>query len=342
MLKCAKIRHPLIYMQIGSLTLDSRVILAPMAGISDLPFRLTMKPFGVGLVYTEMISAKGLLHAGKRTRELLRSAPDERPLGIQLFGSDPEDLAAAAATVVDDGELIDLNLGCPVPKVVRNGAGSALLRDPQRVARVVAAVRKAVDLPLTVKIRSGWDQESINFIEIGKIAEDEGADALILHPRTRAQGFSGRSDWTQIGALASTLTIPVIGSGDIASGADAKRMTDETGCAGVMIGRGSYGNPWLLRDADRALSGLPPLPPASLPEKLKVALAHQQHVILYCGETRGVLEMRKHLCWYVRGLPGAASFRAAVNRIDSLAGQKALLEQFFFAIDAHDKEPEHA
>jgi len=342
MLVCAKIRHSSIYMQIGSLTLDSRVILAPMAGISDLPFRLTMKPFGVGLVYTEMISAKGLLYSGKRTRELLRSDPDERPLGIQLFGSEPEDLAAAAATVIDDGELIDLNLGCPVPKVVRNGAGSALLRDPQRVARMVASVRKTVNLPLTVKIRSGWDQASINFIEIGKIAENEGADALILHPRTRAQGFSGKSDWAQIGALVSALKIPVIGSGDISSGADARRMADETGCAGVMIGRGSYGNPWLFSDAARALAGLPPLPPPSSQEKLEVALAHQERVIRYCGEARGVLEMRKHLCWYVRGLPGAASFRAAINRIDTLAGQQALLEQFFATIDPHNKESEHA
>lgn len=329
-------------MQIGSLTLDSRVILAPMAGISDLPFRLTMKPFGVGLVYTEMVSAKGLLHAGRRTRELLRSDPNERPLGIQLFGSEPQDLAAAAATVADDGELIDLNLGCPVPKVVRNGAGSALLRDPQRVGRMVAAVRKAVNLPLTVKIRSGWDQASVNFIEIGKIAESEGADALILHPRTRTQGFSGKSDWTQIGALVSALSIPVVGSGDITSGVDARRMIDETGCAGIMIGRGSYGNPWLLRDADRALSDLPPLPPPSAREKLEVALAHQRRQTLLSGETRGVLEMRKHLCWYVRGLPGAASFRTEINRIDTLAGQKALIEQFFAAVDTQGKEPEHA
>jgi len=329
-------------MQIGSLKLNSRVILAPMAGISDLPFRLTMKPFGVGLVYTEMVSAKGLLYAGKRTRELLRSVPEERPLGIQLFGSEPEDLAAAAATVVNDGELIDINLGCPVPKVVRNGAGSALLRDPQRVARIVAAVRKAVNVPLSIKIRSGWDQAHINFVEIGKIAENEGADALILHPRTRAQGFSGKSDWSQIGILASTLRIPVIGSGDIASSADARRMVDETGCAGVMIGRGSYGNPWLLRDAARAIADQPSLPSPSLQERLEVALAHQRLVVLHCGEARGVLEMRKHLCWYVRGLPGAASFRAAINQTDTLAGQKVLLEQFFTAIDTHDKEPEHA
>lgn len=329
-------------MQIGPLKLTSRVILAPMAGISDLPFRLTMKPFGAGLVYTEMVSAKGLLHAGKRTRELLRSDQREHPLGIQLFGSEPEDLAAAAALVDTDGDLIDLNLGCPVPKVVRGGAGSALLRDPQRVARIIAAVRRAINCPLTIKIRSGWDQGDINFLDIGRIAASEGADAVILHPRTRAQGFSGQANWQHIEALATALEIPVIGSGDIGSAADARRMADETGCAAVMIGRGSYGNPWLLRDADLALKGLPPLPPPSTEEKMRVALAHQAFQQAHSGPERAVFEMRKHLCWYVKGLPGAAAFRAAINQVETLEEQRSLLEGFFAAADAHDEEPPYA
>jgi len=324
-------------MKIGSLTLSSRVILAPMAGISDLPFRLTMKPFGTGLVYTEMVSAKGLLYAGKRTRELLRSDPAEQPLGIQLFGGEAADLAEAAAMIETDGDLIDLNLGCPVPKVVRGGGGSALLRDPQRVAQVVAAVRKSTQRPLTVKIRSGWDQAGINFLEIGRIAEAEGADAVTLHPRTRSQGFAGRADWQQIGALAAALTIPVIGSGDITSGVDAKRMVDETGCSAIMIGRGSYGNPWLIRDARRALEGLPTLPPPTAEERLAVALAHQARQLAHIGEERAVLEMRKHLCWYARGLSGAAAFRATINQACTLSDQKRLAEEFFAAGTARDE-----
>jgi nifR3 family TIM-barrel protein len=316
-------------MNIGPLTLSSRVILAPMAGISDLAYRQTMKPFGAGLVYTEMVSAKGLLHSGRRTRELLRSDPDERPLGIQLFGSEPDDLAAAAASVAGDGDLIDLNLGCPVNKVIRGGAGSALLREPQRVGRIIAAVRRAVSCPLTIKIRSGWDNIGINYLDIGRIAAEEGADAITLHPRTRAQGFTGSADWQQIGVLKAALRIPVIGSGDIMSGDDARRMVETTGCDGVMIGRGGYGNPWLIRDAVRALDGLPPQPAPTAAERQDVALAHLARQVTLIGPAKAVLEMRKHLCWYARGLPGAAAFRSAVNQTFTLDDLRSLVQDFF-------------
>lgn len=315
-------------MKIGRLELANNVILAPMAGISDLPYRLVMKRFGAGLVFTEMVSANGLIRAGVRTRELLRSAPEERPLGIQLFGDDPSVLAEAATLVREDGELIDLNLGCPVNKVVRSGAGSALLRNPQQVGRIVAAVRRTNDLPLTVKIRAGWDSTSVNFLEVGRIAEAEGADAVTLHPRTRSQGFAGHADWEQIRQLKEALSVPVIGSGDIFSADDALDMLSETGCDGVMIGRGGYGNPWLLRAILDRLADQTERPPTGA-ERLEVA---QQHLELFrqsFGERKAVLDMRKHLCWYARGLPGAAVFRSRVNHAQSAEEVRELMAAFF-------------
>lgn len=317
-------------MQIGRLKLANNVILAPMAGISDLPYRRIMKEFGAGLVFTEMVSANGLIRAGRRTRELLRSVAEERPLGIQLFGEDPAVLARAAELVHDDGELLDLNLGCPVNKVVRSGAGSALLRDPAKVGRIVAAVRRATDLPLTVKIRSGWDHGSLNFLEVARIAVGEGAEAVALHPRPRSQGFSGHADWEQIGQLKSALTVPVIGSGDIFTAADARAMLEETGCDAVMIGRGGYGNPWLVRDILALQQGVETVPPTA-GERLDVALRHLELFLETFGETRAARDMRKHLCWYCRGLAGAAAFRTAVNHAHSAADLRSLAEEYFTA-----------
>ncbi len=327
-------------MIIGTRQLDSRVFLAPMAGISDLPYRLLMKQFGAGLVFTEMVSAKGLIHAGKRTRELLASRPEERPLGIQLFGSEPESLAEAARMIAADGDLVDINMGCPVNKVVKDGSGSALLKDPQMVGRIVRAVRSATGLPLTVKIRSGWDRQGTNFREIGRIAECEGADAIILHPRTRAQGFGGRANWEQIRELKEHVAIPVIGSGDIFAATDAAAMVDATGCDAVMIGRGGYGNPWLVRDSVRLLAGERPLPAPTAEERLAAASLHQRLQIETFGEQKALFEMRKHLCWYARGLPGAAAFRAEINRAESATEQRRLMMDFFRKqTDATNHEP---
>jgi hypothetical protein len=320
-------------MKLGSLKLNNTVFLAPMAGITDLPYRIMMKQFGAGLVISEMVSAKGLIYSGTRTRELLRSTPEERPLAIQLFGSEPDDLAEAARQIRDDGELIDLNLGCPVNKVVRSGAGSALLKDPARVQEIIRAVKAATDLPLTIKIRSGWDQQSINFLEIGRIAEGEGVDAITLHPRTRSQGFSGHAQWDHIRQLKDALRIPVIGSGDIFSAQDAEKMVNTTGCDAVMIGRGSYGNPWLIRDTVRLLQGEDPLPEPSIQDRKASALTHLKLQVEFAGERRALLEMRKHLCWYVRGLKGAASFRSAINQATTLTAQRNLLDHFFASID---------
>lgn len=318
-------------MQIGSLQLPNNMILAPMAGISDLPYRRLMKRFGAGLVCTEMVSANGLIRAGLRTRELLRSHPEERPLGLQLFGDDPAVLATAAGLVAEDGELLDINMGCPVNKVIRSGAGSALLRDPRRIARIISAVRRAWPKPLTVKIRSGWDAAGINFLEIGRIAQDEGAEAITLHPRTRSQGFSGQADWEHIRQLKAALQIPVIGSGDIFAAEDALAMLTSTGCDGIMIGRGGYGNPWLLRDILALQQGQPKPPPPTAADRLIAARLHLDLFLETFPARKALLDMRKHLCWYSRGVAGAAAFRTQVNQLESLEQLRQVLAEFFTA-----------
>jgi tRNA-dihydrouridine synthase B len=317
-------------MIIDKLNFRNNIILAPMAGISDLPFRLIMRRFGAGLAFTEMVSANGLIRAGQKTRELLVSTPEDRPLGIQLFGDDPQVLAKAARSIDLDGDLLDLNLGCPVKKVVRSGAGSALMRDGLRVARIVAAVKKVSSLPLTVKLRSGWDHQSVNYLEIARIAVNEGADAITLHPRTRSQVFSGKADWQQITRLKAAISVPVIGSGDIVQPEDALAMLEQTGCDGVMIGRGAYGNPWLIRNILALMDGGKPVTPAPL-ERLEVFRQHLELFIDHFGPEKALFDMRKHLSWYARGLPGAANFRARINQTSSLEDLRKLTDTFFLA-----------
>lgn len=315
-------------MIIGTLKLENPIFSAPMAGISDLPYRLMMKRQGASLVFTEMISANGLFFNGKATQALLQSCPEEQPLGIQLFGEDAGRLAEAVKEIEGYGALIDINLGCPVRKVIRSGAGSALLRDPGKVARVLSAVRAATRLPLTVKLRSGWDQDSVNFLEIGRIAEAEGVDALTLHPRTRAQMFSGVAEWAQLKALKEAMTIPVIGSGDLFSAEKIKTMFELTGCDAVMVGRGGYGNPWIIRQALQLLAGQPVTHPSAA-ERLAVARAHLQLSLKTSGEQKTLGIMRKHLCWYVRGMENSANFRAQINRVTSVSEMSESLEDFF-------------
>ena len=321
-------------MIIHKLSLANNIWLAPMAGISNLPYRRIMKGYGAGLVFSEMISANGLCRGGRQTLELLASSPDERPLGIQLFGEDPLMLARAAALAEGYAELIDINLGCPVKKVVRSGAGSSLLRNPARIAAIVAAVRRATPLPLTVKIRSGWALESVNYLETAHIAETEGADAVTLHPRTRCQGFSGHSDWEHLRKLKAAVKIPVIGSGDIFTADDAVRMLRETGCDGVMIGRGGYGNPWLIRDIKARLDERPPPPPPSPADRMEVAFRHLRLHLESFGPRKTLVDMRKHLCWYSRGLAEAANFRAAINHAQSMAEMEDIMTDFFLAAQA--------
>lgn len=321
-------------MNIADISLANPVILAPMAGITDLPYRRIMKEFGAALVYSEMISSNGAVRNGKKTLELAQSSDAERPLAIQIFGDSPEVIAETARQLESQAELIDINCGCPVNKVIRSGAGSALLRDPARIGRIVAAVRKAISRPLTLKIRSGWDQGSLTYLEVGRIAANEGADALILHPRTRAQGFSGRADWTQIARLKAASRIPVIGSGDILTAGDAQQMLLETGCDAVMIGRGGYGNPWLIRNILRRLGDLAEQVPEPA-ERLAVALRHLQYHAACFGGKKTVFEMRKHLCWYSRGLPGSADFRQMINGQQTVAGLAGVTRAFFSEAASH-------
>lgn len=317
-------------MQLARLQLDNPVLLAPMAGITNLPYRRIMKRFGAALVYSEMVSANGLIRAGRKTFDLVRSSPDEKPLGVQLFGDDPEVLARGAELLSEDADLLDVNCGCPVNKVIRSGAGSALLRDPRKIGLIVASIRKVTDKPLTIKIRSGWDRGSICHLEVGRIAAAEGADAIILHPRTRSQGFGGQADWAQIAELKQAIPVPVIGSGDITTPDDALRMLKQTACDGVMIGRGAYGNPWLISNILRRLAGEVEQWPTP-EERLAVALEHLEYHCACFGPEKTVFDMRKHLCWYARGLPGAAGFRQQVNRLASIEEQRSAATGFFRA-----------
>ena len=314
--------------KIGSLTLANNLILAPMAGITNLPMRILARECGAGLCFTEMISVNGLVREGKKTFELLRSTREDRPLGIQLFGDDPALLAEGARLVEAHGDLIDINMGCPVKKVVGTGAGSALLRDPVKTAAIVRTVRQATRLPLTIKIRSGWHAEDNNFLEIARIAAAEGCDAVTLHPRSRAQMFDGHADWDKIRELRLALPLPVSGSGDVFSARDAVAMLQQTGCAGVMIARGGLGNPWMFREIEALLAGRNPVPPQAA-ERQDTALRHLELFIGLAGERVALLEMRKHLSWYARGLSGASHFRAAINTIDRLDDLIAATRKFF-------------
>jgi len=315
-------------LKIGALTLKNNLMLAPMAGITNSPYRQIVMEAGAALTYSEMISGNGLIRDGVRTLELLKRTPVETPFAVQLFGDDPEVLAEAARIASRYGELIDLNMGCPVNKVVRSGAGSALMKEPQKVAKIICAMRQATTLPLTVKIRSGWAVADINFQLIGRICQDEGADAVTLHPRTRCQGFGGHSNWQHICELKQHLTIPVIGSGDIITADDAFALLEQTGCDGIMIGRGSYGNPWLFNAIVQRAAGEKITSP-SRQQRLETALRHLDLYAGYYGERKTLLDMRKHLCWYSRGLNGASEFRAAINRCTTLAEVKKQSISFF-------------
>ena len=314
--------------KIGALTLKNRVFLAPMAGITNLPMRLMAREQGASLTFTEMVSVNGLTREGRKSFELLKSVPADRPLGMQLFGDDAQLLAEAARLVEGYGELIDINMGCPVRKVVGTGAGSALLKEPAKVAGIIRSVRRATKLPFTVKIRTGWVCGDDSFLEIGRIAQEEGCDAVTLHPRSRAQMFEGHADWSRIAELKSALHIPVIGSGDLFTAKDVAAMIEETGCDAVMVARGAMGNPWIFRESLALLAGGEPTPPDAC-ERFAAASRHLELFGELEGDRVALMEMRKHLSWYSKGLPGAAQFRAAVNRIEDSAELVRAMEGFF-------------
>jgi nifR3 family TIM-barrel protein len=317
-------------MKIGTLSLKSRMILAPLAGITNLPFRLINREFGVGLTFTEMISANGLVRGMEKTRRYLNFHPGDTPLGVQIFGSDPAVLAEAAKIVTDLGaDLLDINMGCPVRKVVKSGAGAALMKDPARIGAILATVRKMTPLPLTVKLRAGWQQQCINVMEVSRIAEDSGVDAVIVHPRTAEQGFGGKADWSLITRVKAQCRIPVIGNGDIKKASDALGMMRMTGCDAVMVGRGCLGNPWIFEQIRECLDGREePLPP-SLIRREQMIGRHLALELSSAGDAVGLKMFRKHLLWYTRGLKGGAPFRQMISAVEDKTLMLDKLHAFF-------------
>jgi len=303
-------------MQIREILKNNPLVLAPMAGITDFPYRMICRELGAGLVYSEMLSVEALIRDHKRTFDMLHSNPAERPVVFQIFGSNPRSMAEATRLVSDmELDFIDINMGCPVPKVLRSGAGSALMRDLAKAKEIMSAVVEASSVPVTVKLRLGWDSQNIVVKEFAQAAESVGIAAVTIHGRTKMQGFSGCADWTEIKVVKESVGIPVIGNGDVKSAEDAKRMIDETGCDGVMIGRAIQGNPWIFREAKQYLeTGIVP-PPPTIEERKTIMLRHLNDMIKLVGQDVGVREMRKHLCWYTKGLPGGAEFREEVNHL---------------------------
>ncbi len=313
-------------MKIGNITLDNNIILAPMAGVTDKAFRNITKPFGVGLMYTEMVSGKGLMYNNKKTERLLSVNQDEGIVAAQLFGHDPDILAETALKTQESGiPIIDINMGCPAPKIVNNGDGSALMKDPVLAGKVISAVKSKLSVPLTVKFRMGWDEDSVNAVEFAKIAEKSGADAITIHGRTRKQFYSGKADLDIIKAVKEAVEIPVIGNGDITDGKTAKHMLDYTECDGIMIGRGAQGNPWIFREVSHYLKTGEILPPPTITERLDKMREHLNLLVLYKGEHIGVLEARKHMAWYLKGIKGGGILREAINKASTTEEMKKII-----------------
>lgn len=317
-------------LQIGNVTLPNNLILAPMAGVTDLPFRLICKEQGAGLLCMEMVSAKAIYFNNKNTEELMAIDERELPVSLQLFGSDPDIISEMAKRIEEKPfAILDINMGCPVPKVVNNHEGSALMKNPKLVEEIVTKTVKAIKKPVTIKIRKGFDDENINAVEIAKIAEASGAAAVAVHGRTRAQYYSGKADWDIIAKVKQAVSIPVIGNGDIVDGISAKRMLEQTNCDGLMIGRGVQGNPWIFREIKAYLEEGIVLPRPDKAEMQEVILKHA-HMQLECkGEYTGIREMRKHISWYTKGMPNSARLRNEINSIEDFAQLENCVERLF-------------
>ena len=314
------------YLKIGNVELENRYILGPMAGVTDLPFRLICKEQGAGLLCMEMVSAKAIYYNNRNTESLLEIHPDETPVSLQLFGSDPKIMSEMAKRIEERPfAILDVNMGCPVPKIVRNGEGSALMKEPKLVYEIVSALVKAIDKPVTVKIRKGFDDDHVNAVEIAKIIEEAGAAAVAVHGRTREQYYSGKADWDIIRQVKEAVSIPVIGSGDVTSPQKAEELVRQTGCDGIMIARGAEGNPWIFSEMIHweETGELPPRPDKD--EIREMMLKHARLQLEYKGEFCGIREMRKHVAWYTKGLKGAARLREKVNAVESLEELENLL-----------------
>ncbi|MBM7615993.1 tRNA dihydrouridine synthase DusB [Alkaliphilus hydrothermalis] len=317
-------------MKFGNVELDNNVFLAPMAGVTDLPYRLICRGMNCGMVYTEMVSAKGLYYHDQKTEELLRIEEAEKPVAIQIFGSDPEIMARAAYQLNDRENLIlDINMGCPTPKITKNGDGSALMRNPKLAGEVIAAVVRESVKPVTVKIRKGWDEDNINAVEMAKVIEANGGEVVTIHGRTREQFYTGKADWDIIKAAKEAVSIPVIGNGDVFSIEDAIRLLDYTKCDGIMIGRGAQGNPWIFNRVDHYMKTGEVLTEPTLKERIDMIIKHLNLVIEIKGEYIAIREMRKHISWYMKGFPKTAQLRNEINHMNSRGAMEELLLDYY-------------
>ena len=316
-------------MKIGSVVLDNIMVLAPLAGITNLPFRLLAKAAGCGLVCSEMISANGLVYRSANTRELLRSSIEEKPLSVQIFGSDPCLMAEAAALVEESGaDILDINLGCAVKKVLKTGSGAALMRKPDKVEKILSAVRESINIPLTVKMRTGWNRSGIEAFKISKIAEASGVDGITVHPRLATQGFGGTADWSLIAALKKNISIPVIGNGDVVTPEDVLAMKKKTNSDGVMVGRAAIGNPWIFTQALALMKGRKKAFP-SLSERFEVMKKYLATSTECFGEQRACRMMRSHLGWFVKGLRFSSRFRESIKGISTEKEAMSLIIEYF-------------
>ena len=314
-------------LKIGDVSLKNNLVLAPMAGVTDLPFRLLCKEQGAGLLCMEMVSAKAIYFNNKNTEELLTIDDREPPVSLQLFGSDPDIISEMAKKIENRPfSILDINMGCPVPKVAGNGEGSALMKNPKLVEEIVSKTAKAIKKPVTVKIRKGFDDEHINAVEIARIAEAAGAAAVAVHGRTREQYYSGKADWDIIRQVKEAVKIPVIGNGDVTSPEAARQLMETTGCDGIMIGRGAQGNPWIFRQILYWMETGEEEPKPDLEEVKAMILRHAKMLVEYKGAYTGIREMRKHVAWYTAGYPNSAKLRARVNEIESLEALEHLIQ----------------